>query len=142
MTPEQVFSLSNAIALVGWLILIVAGRARWSAPLVAGGILPLLFAVLYSGLVLAHWGETSGGFGTLAAVASLFSNQWLLLAGWVHYLAFDLFIGRWEIRDAQSNGIPHLVIVPGLVLTFLFGPAGLLLYFAIRLLRTRSLKLS
>jgi hypothetical protein len=142
MTSEQVFSLSNAVALMGWLILIFAGRARWSAPLVTGAILPLLFAAGYSGLVVAHWSETSGGFGTLAAVASLFSNQWLLLAGWVHYLAFDLFIGSWEVRDAQIHGIPHLMIVPCLVLTFLFGPSGLLLYFAIRLPRTRSWKLS
>jgi ABA4-like protein len=55
-----------------------------------------------------------------------------LLAGWTHYLAFDLFIGGWEVRDAQARGIPHLLVVPALVLTFLFGPAGLLLYLAIR----------
>ena len=56
----------------------------------------------------------------------------MLLAGWTHYLAFDLFIGGWEVRDAQRRGIPHLLVVPALVLTFLFGPAGLLLYLAIR----------
>ena len=52
--------------------------------------------------------------------------------GWTHYLAFDLFIGGWEVRDAQSRGISHLLVVPALVLTFLFGPAGLLLYLAVR----------
>jgi hypothetical protein len=59
-------------------------------------------------------------------------NRWALLAGWTHYLAFDLFIGGWEVRDAQRRGIPHLLIVPALVLTFLLGPAGLLFYLAIR----------
>ena len=63
---------------------------------------------------------------------ALFDNPWALLAGWTHYLAFDLFIGGWEVRDAQRRGIPHLLIVPALVLTFLLGPAGLLLYLAIR----------
>src|SRR4051812_21348401 len=52
----------------------------------------------------------------------------MLLAGWTHYLAFDLFVGRWEVRDAQRRGIPHLLITPALVLTFLLGPAGFLFY--------------
>jgi len=65
-------------------------------------------------------------------VRMLFDNPWMLLAGWTHYLAFDLFIGGWEVRDAQRRGIPHLLVIPALVLTFLFGPVGLLLYLAIR----------
>jgi hypothetical protein len=65
-------------------------------------------------------------------VRTLFENPWGLLAGWTHYLAFDLFIGGWEVRDAQRRGIPHLLVVPALVLTFLLGPGGLLLYLAIR----------
>lgn len=59
-------------------------------------------------------------------------------AGWTHYLAFDLFIGGWEVRDARQRGIPHLLVVPVLVLTFLVGPAGLLLYLAIRLVGGRG----
>ena len=141
MTAEQVFSIANLIAVAGWLILIVAGRIRWIASLVTGAILPLLFAVLYSFLVAAHWGEKTGGFGTLAQVRALFSNDWLLLAGWVHYLAFDLFIGSWQVRDAQKHGIPHLLLVPGLLLTFMFGPIGLLLYCIVRFVRMRTLNL-
>jgi hypothetical protein len=142
MTPERLFSLANSAALLGWILLIVAGRLRWAASLVTGVVLPALFAILYAGLILAHWGPTGGGFSTLAAVATLFSNPWLLLAGWIHYLAFDLFIGSWQVRDAAANGIPHLLVVPCLILTFLFGPAGLLLYFAIRLARIRTLRLA
>jgi hypothetical protein len=141
MTSEQVFSVSNFVAVAGWLILIVAGRARWAAALVTGTILPLLFAVVYSGLIITHWGETEGGFGTLAGVWSLFSNQWLLLAGWVHYLAFDLFVGSWEVSDARNHQISHWAVIPCLVLTFLFGPAGFLAYFLVRLLKSRTLRL-
>ena len=60
------------------------------------------------------------------------ADPWLLLAGWIHYLAFDLLVGAWEARDARERGIPHLFVVPSLILTFLFGPAGWLLYLGIR----------
>jgi hypothetical protein len=60
----------------------------------------------------------------------------LLLAGWVHYLAFDLFIGSWQVRDSQQRGIGHLFVIPCLVLTFLFGPAGLLCYLALRTVKS------
>ena len=133
MTADKVFSIANDVALLGWLILIFAGRMRWAAALVTGAVLPLLLAVVYSYLIAAHFGETQGGFGTLSGVAALFSNPWLLLAGWVHYLAFDLFIGSWQVRDSKQHGIPHLLTVPCLILTFFLGPAGLLLYFLIRL---------
>jgi len=72
------------------------------------------------------------GFGTLDAVASLFTIRGLLLAGWIHYLAFDLFVGSWEVSDARANGIHHLLVVPCLLATFMAGPVGLVLYFAIK----------
>jgi hypothetical protein len=138
MSPDQLFSICNSTALLGWLVLVVAGRKRWAAPLITGLILPLLFGVIYTALVIENWGRTPGGFGSLAAVAALFSNPWMLLAGWIHYLAFDLFIGSWEVRDAKENGIPHLLVIPSLGLTFLFGPAGLVLYFLTRAAVTRT----
>jgi hypothetical protein len=138
MGPEQIFSLTNSLALLGWLLLVFAGRVRWAAPLVVGAILPLLLAVIYTGLLVGHWGESGGSFRTLAGVGTLFQNHWLLLAGWVHYLTFDLFIGAWEVRDSQALGISHGIVVPCLALTFLFGPAGLLLYFLIRIARRRG----
>ncbi|MNC91016.1 hypothetical protein D3C83_71980 [compost metagenome] len=79
-----------------------------------------------------------GGFGSLADVAALFQKRELLLAGWIHYLCFDLFIGAWEVRDSQQHGIPHLVVIPCLIMTFLLGPIGLLFYFAIRSAKLRN----
>lgn len=112
-----------------------APRRRWSQAIVR--VLPLLLAVIYLFLLLTHWGESSGGFGSLQDVAGLFANPWVLLAGWVHYLAFDLFVGTWEVRDAAEQGIPHWAVLPCLLLTFLFGPVGLLLYASIRTVRAR-----
>ena len=62
----------------------------------------------------------------------LFRNEWLVLAGWIHYLAFDLFVGAWEVRDSQDRGISHFLVIPCLLLTFFLGPIGLLLYFTVR----------
>ena len=134
MTADQLFSILNLTAMVAWLPLVFLPRARWVAthlPVVA----PLLLAVVYVVLVAATLTNVEGGFSSLAGVRALFDNPWMLLAGWTHYLEFDLFIGGWEVRDAQTRGIPHWLIVPALILTFLFGPAGLLLYFVIRRLR-------
>ena len=141
MSADQIFSICNSAALIGWLILAIAGRKRWAAYLTTGVILPLLLAIAYLVLLLGHWGETKGGFGTLTGVAALFSNHWILLAGWIHYLCFDLFIGSWEVRDAQARGISHWLVIPCLFFTFMFGPVGLLLYFGLRVARVRSIAL-
>jgi hypothetical protein len=117
--------------MAGWLPLVVIPRARWSATVVPV-VIPALLAVAYIVLVARALTQGDGGFSSLASVRELFANDWGLLAGWTHYLAFDLFVGGWEVRDAQRRGIPHLLVVPTLVLTFLFGPAGLLLYLAVR----------
>jgi len=142
MTPDKLFSICNPVALLGWLILIFAGQMRWAAAFVTGAIIPLLFGILYGSLIIAHWGETAGSFSTLTGVATLFGNKWLLLAGWIHYLAFDLFIGSWQVRDSAKNGIAHWWVIPCLLLTFLFGPIGLVLYFLVRIAKVRSLRLA
>ena len=132
MSAETLFTLCGRLALVGWLLLIVAPRWRWSSRIIAKFVIPLILAAVYLGLLATHAPGARGGFGSLAAVGELFDDPWILLAGWVHYLAFDLFLGAWEVRDAGREGITHWLVVPCLVLTFLVGPVGLLAYCAIR----------
>jgi hypothetical protein len=139
MSPEQIFSLCGMLVLPGWLLLIFLPRWRWAARLVCPVVIPLLLALVYLWLVATTFGRTPGGFGSLAEVSLLFQNPRALLAGWIHYLAFDLFVGSWEVRDAQRAGVHHLLVVPCLLLTFLFGPVGLLLYFALRATLRRRL---
>jgi hypothetical protein len=135
MSPEQIFTIANMITALSWLLLAVLPRRRWVTDTVTGKAVPALFAVLYIPIVATTFGRAEGGFSTLDGVASLFTNPWMLLAGWVHYLAFDLLIGTWEARDARERGIPHLLVVPCLFLTFMFGPAGWLLYMGLRTVR-------
>jgi Domain of unknown function (DUF4281) len=131
MTADQLFSILNLIAIAAWIALVFLPRLSWTTAIVPVAV-PVLLSMLYVVIVAATWGASEGGFSSLSDVRALFDNPWMLLAGWTHYLAFDLFIGGWELRDAQQRGIPHLVVVPALALTFLFGPAGLVLYLAIR----------
>jgi hypothetical protein len=138
MTPEQIFSAANSVALAGWLILVFAPHARWARTVVAGILPAVLLAALYALLLMLHWGGGEGNFSSLAGVHKLFSNPWVLLAGWIHYLAFDLFVGAWEVRDGLRHAIPRWMLVPCLVLTFLLGPTGFLLYVIIRRGKTGS----
>jgi Domain of unknown function (DUF4281) len=132
MSPHDLFSLLNAVALGTWVLLALFPRRRWVAAILAGWAVPAFFALVYVAIVAATLPGSEGGFSSLSAVATLFTNPWILLAGWTHYLAFDLLVGAWEVRDAGERRIPHWRVLPCLLLTFLFGPAGWLLYLILR----------
>ncbi|WP_133272130.1 ABA4-like family protein [Hymenobacter radiodurans] len=135
LTPATLFSVANPVAMLGWVLLLIAPRWTVTRRLVLSGILPLALAVVYAVVIGVHYAGPEGsvgGFSSLADVALLFQDPWALLAGWVHYLCFDLAIGAWEARDAHRRGVPHLLLIPCLLFTFLLGPVGILLYAAAR----------
>ncbi|MCU0829711.1 MAG: ABA4-like family protein [Tabrizicola sp.] len=138
MSPDQLFQLANPLALLGWLALVAAPLAPRAAQTVSAAAIPLLLSLAYAGLILAFWSEAPGGFGSLTEVQALFTHPHIALAGWLHYLAFDLFLGAWEVRTARAEGIPHWAVIPCLVLTFLFGPAGLLAFAILRFTLVRK----
>ena len=109
--------MAGSIATVGWLMLAILPRQSF-AQIISSVIAPLLLAVVYLYLIAMNLSGAEGGFGSLADVATLFQKRELLLAGWIHYLCFDLFIGSWEVRDSQKHGIPHFVMIPCLLMTF------------------------
>jgi len=96
MDPATLFRICNLAVLPGWAMLILLPRWRLTRELIPAVILPLLLAIVYLFLVVAYFGAAKGGFGSLDGVAALFQYPHVLLAGWIHYLAFDLFIGSWE----------------------------------------------
>ncbi|GAA3923085.1 ABA4-like family protein [Hymenobacter algoricola] len=135
LTPDLLFSLANPVAMLGWLLLVLAPRWRFTQRLVHSGALPLVLAAAYALLIGRHYlgpHAGTGGFRSLTGVGALFQDPWALLAGWVHYLCFDLAVGAWLARDARRRGVPHGLLVPCLLLTFMLGPVGLLLYSALR----------
>ncbi|MCR9123542.1 MAG: ABA4-like family protein [Phyllobacteriaceae bacterium] len=136
MPLETLFSTASSLAMVGWLVLLISPFVPRVAHIVSGRIIPLILSVGYTALILAFWSSGEGGFDTLDNVARLFESRELLLAGWVHFLAFDLFVGAWIVRDARETGaLPFWLVLPCLPLTLLFGPAGLAAYFALRAAR-------
>ena len=136
---ESLFNLAGAFALLGWLLLIVSPWWRPGTNLIVPVIIPLVLTVMYAVLFAIGITEVKGSFNSLAGVRALFASDRLLLAGWIHYLAFDLFIGSWEVRDARRLGIPHLLVVPCLICTLMLGPVGLAMYFALRAGARRTL---
>ena len=132
MKAEQIFSIANLIAMLSWIILAVAPRWILTRKIILSGAIPLLLSAAYLVLIVLFFGKAEGGFDSLANVMKLFTNEWATLAGWIHYLAFDLLVGVWEVKDSQERGISHWFVIPCLVLTFLFGPIGFLLYSILR----------
>jgi len=137
-TLETIFSICGMLAMLGWLGLVLLPGQKLVVEVVARLVIPALIGVVYITLMLANMSSApdGGGFGSLAEVKTLFTVDALLLGGWVHYLAFDLFVGSWEVENARDRGVHHLLVIPCLIATFMAGPAGLVLYLLIRFATT------
>lgn len=141
MPWEQIFGLANLWALICWLVLLFGpARERWITLLfyAGAGLLAATYAILITGLLggVIDGGAGSGGempnLFTLAGVQALFDAQGGATIGWIHYLAFDLFVGIWAARNADRRGIGRLVQAPILFFIFMAGPLGLTLYLLLR----------
>jgi hypothetical protein len=126
MTWEQAFTAANAVALLSWLALIFL--PRWPQ-LISGlrfGVIGLI-AAAYTIIVAMHFfGIEGAGYMTLAGVKRLFSSDPVIVAGWLHVIALDLFAGLWIAERLDSQGRSRAFQAPILTATFLFGPFGLL----------------
>ncbi len=142
------FSLTNAIALGGWVLLAFFPRK----PLTMSVVLYLgvaLLCVCYAAMVvvlvggLADPGRVGGGAEppfdySIPGIRALFQSDGGIVLGWTHYLAFDLFTGLWIARDADAKLFARWVQMPFLFATFLAGPIGLLSWLVVRESRARA----
>ena len=140
MAPEVWFEFANLFAVAGWVCLIagIVTNRPWLRDRLAGLYWPLAIAVGYALAIMAAWSGSEGGFASLTEVRQLFANDWALLAGWMHYLAFDLFVGAWIAAETERANLSRLVLIPVLPLAFLFGPTGFLLFNVVRLINRRA----
>lgn len=134
MSWAFLFQLVNTTALLLWLVLVLAprrfGTIGWLRVAGAGG-LSLFYVVLVATALTIGFGEPDGAapdFSKIAGIRAIFATDGGVVTGWTHYLALDLFTGVWIAEDADRRGIGRLVQVPVLLLTFIAGPAGLLLH--------------
>ena len=139
---EIMFSIVGVLSFIGWGALAFSPLRH--APLIlVARIISIILALIYTYLLVLLWGhEPKVDFSTLAGVASGFSDMGHLLTGWIHFLALDLFIGAWQVERAKSIGIPHVVVLPCLMLTFLVGPLGLFLFLMIQSIKMRVVKVA
>jgi hypothetical protein len=138
MNNETIFQVVNAIALLSWIVLLIFPFNKEVWRILAGAPVALL-AICYVWLIAGSLQPADfEKFRTLEGITSLLSVPGAALAGWIHYLAFDLMTGLFIAQNAAKHGVSHGLLVPALLFTFMLGPAGLLLYFIIRYAITRQ----
>lgn len=135
---ETVFSLANLLVLPCWLLMIALPHWRWTRRLMQSPLSVVAPAAIYALLVLPRLGEIWPAVAnpTLPGVAALLGSPAGATIGWVHFLAFDLFVGRWAYLDSRERGISAWLMAPVLFLTLMLGPIGLLSYLGLRSITT------
>ena len=138
MSADQIFQITNSLALLGWLILVFTPFWKQADKFLIG-IMVTLLAIAYAWLIFASFKPADfQSFSTIEGIMKLFTNKTMVAAGWVHYLAFDLMTGLFIRKNAALHGINHWFTVPCLFFTFMLGPVGLLMYFLLRWIITRQ----
>jgi hypothetical protein len=109
LTPEHIFTVSGILALFGWAVLIIMPGHRTLVESIAWRWVPGLLSLAYAFIILPRL--FAGGFGVItspAALAEAIGQPWLLIAGWLQYLAFDPLVGAWQVTIAQKKGSPTI----------------------------------
>lgn len=140
MAWDLIFGITNSFALLMWLILAFAPRSMMILTgLFYGGVglLAFTYAVIIIPLMtgLINGGGAAADFSTLAGVQQLLSSPGGATVGWIHYLAFDLFVGIWVARNADKYGFARWMQIPILLFVLMLGPLGLILYLLLRFTR-------
>jgi hypothetical protein len=136
---ETIFQLSSLLVMPFWFLMILLPHWRWTRRIMASlwTVVPaaLLYAILVAPNLLALLGDLANP--SLGAIAGLLGTPEGATIGWVHFLAFDLFVGRWAYLDSRAHAFTAWLVSPILFVVLMFGPLGLLLYLALRALLLR-----
>lgn len=136
MSTDLLFNIFNTAILLPWALLLFFPKWKGTQKMMDWHLPVLILGIAYLILLLTDFFMSSNGspvdMFSLAGIKAAFARDEVMLIGWIHYLAFDLFVGMWESVDAQKNGISHFLLVPCLLLTLLYGPVGFVLYWLLR----------
>ena len=139
MSPDSILQICSTIVMAGWIVLLIISPFWSGFDKFLIGIIITLFTIIYAWLIFQVFGPGDfEKFGSLNGVMELFTDKTAVTAGWIHYLAFDLLTGIWIKKNALKYNIHHLVLIPCLLLTFMLGPIGLLLYLLVRSIKTKQ----
>lgn len=124
------FTIINTSMIFFWGLLIFLPKSKITQSIISYPYVPLVLSFGYIFFLGQVPNIFQADFSSLEGVLDLFKNSTpeSAAAGWIHYLAFDFWMGAWILQNAQKNKISHLVIVIPLASTFMLGPFGVLLY--------------
>ena len=130
----SLFRFSNFLVLPLWALMILLPRWRWTTRIMRSPFVSALPATLYAALVLRQLGEIWPIVSrpALSSVAVLLGSPAGATIAWVHFLTFDLFVGRWIYLESHERQVNPWLMAPVLFLTLMLGPAGFLLYQMVR----------
>jgi hypothetical protein len=131
---ETIFNLSNLFILPFWMLMILLPHWRWTRCIMQTLWPVVALCLVYAALLLGQLGGAGDSLlnPTLDGIAGLLGTPAGATVGWVHFLAFDLFVGRWAYLDSRERGISAWLVSPALFFILMAGPLGLLLYLAVR----------
>jgi apolipoprotein N-acyltransferase len=131
---ETLFGYSSLIVLPFWALMIFLPHWRVTKRLMSSSLVCAAPAALYAALVIPGFGEVWQAVSRpqLLGIAALLGSPLGATIGWLHFLAFDLFVGRWIYLDSRERGLSAWVMAPVLFLTLMLGPCGFLLYLIVR----------
>jgi hypothetical protein len=126
---DQAFATGSALAASAWVLLLTGERWPIAQRIWAGSLVPVLLSLAYALIFPVLYARSPGGYGSIDDLLALLgSDRRIVLAAWFHYLAFDLVVGLLIVKRSRALGVAAWARVPALVLTFLFGPVGWLLF--------------
>jgi hypothetical protein len=131
---DTIFSLCSLFVMPFWALMILAPRWHWTQRIVQFPFFVAILALLYVVLVIPQLATILPILlqPSVTSVAALLGTPAGATIGWIHFLAFDLFVGRWIYLDSQEQGISAWFVSPLLFLTLMLGPLGFLCYFCLR----------
>ena len=139
MTPTEVFKIVGMLAMPMWILLIFLPKWKVTRFFIDYKIIPITLSLIYAVYIIQA--IQIGGmmdFGSLQSVMALFTEENAVLAGWVHYLAFDLLVGMWIVNQNKTLNIHPILLAPCLAGTFMFGPVGFLLFMLMRAIKLKN----
>lgn len=137
MLYETIFNIFNSGILLFWMLLLFFPKQSITQKVIAYPWVPLVIAFGY----IYFMGMTSGTFSadltSLNGLTKMFqnANPQGVAAGWLHYLAFDFWVGCWMLKNSQEKGVKHLWMLVPMLFTFMLGPVGIIIYTLVLLLQ-------
>ena len=143
MKPETLFLILNNLATAVWLLMIFTPKWKVTQAIISTFSVVIILGIAYTFIVVTSFGKINFmDFSSLEGIMKLLhsSDKWGTNAFWFHYLAFDLFVGTWILKDSQKSSIPHLLVIPCLLFTFMLGSFGFVLYQIVKFIRVKFFK--